>query len=241
MTNLEAPVPPHEPAEGVLALVAKIGLGAIPVVGPMFAETLAYGLDNRQAERQHEFNVYIAEELARVAAEQSDTRPIDIDGMIAAVSHGQRIAAETASEAKRRRLAAATVANFMSDYSLSERAQFMRLVEELDDFHVWLLNYFAGPQAWLDAHGMSGVYSGGFGGAATQPLSHILGRENESQWAAPLRNALEDLQRLDLANIPAGHMSAQGMITTRTTERGLRFLEYLNQGPSAAAEVPDAL
>jgi hypothetical protein len=66
------------------------------------------------------------------------------------LARAQRAAGKTASDDKRRRLAAA-VANCGSwaPFSVSKREQFTRLVEDFDPLHVWPLHYFSGPVAWL--------------------------------------------------------------------------------------------
>ena len=101
MTDLDALVPPHEPAEDTLAFAGKAALSLVPVVGPLAAETLAHALETRQAERQHEFNVAIAQALTDAISRLDEAATIEdivgSDEFIAAVTRAQRAAAETAS------------------------------------------------------------------------------------------------------------------------------------------------
>ena len=114
VSDLEDLVPPHEPAEDAIAFAGRAALSLIPAVGPLASETLAYALEARQAQRQHEFNVQIARALTQTmqridsAATLEDV--VGSDDFIAGVTRAQRAAAETASATKRQRLAAA-VAN----------------------------------------------------------------------------------------------------------------------------------
>ncbi|MBO0979280.1 hypothetical protein [Microbacterium sp. SD291] len=125
----------------------------IPVLGPLAAETLAHALESRQTQRQHEF--------------------------IAAVTRAQRASAETASQQKRQRLAAA-VANGGSwaPFAATEREQFTRLVDEFDALHIWLLHYFTNPRAWLQARDL--YRQGIFESRTSAKGQHFLAFINES-------------------------------------------------------------
>lgn len=244
--NFEALVPPHEPANDVLALAGKAALSLVPVLGPFAAETLALALETRQAERQREFNQAIAHALtdvmSRLDAGLAVEDIVESDEFIAAVTGAQRMAAETASERKRQRLAAA-VANGGSwaPYSASEREQFKRLVEQFDELHVWLLHYFVDPASWMQSRDLysqhANLVMGGIGG----PLGSALGC-SPNVWRGPVTQAAADLERAGLASIPlTTSMSAQGIFAPRTSERGRRFLAFLNEPDSLAAEPPPAL
>ena len=80
MTDLVSYVPPHEPADDTLAFAGKAALSAIPVVGPIAAETLAHALDTRQAERQHDFNLKVAYALTE-ALERLDVPGHEVGGV----------------------------------------------------------------------------------------------------------------------------------------------------------------
>jgi hypothetical protein len=246
MSDLVSAVPPHEPAEDTLAYVGKAALGAIPLIGSIAAETLAHALDTRQAERQHDFNLKVAyaltEALERLDASLTVEDVVDSDEFVAAITRAQRAAAETASQAKRRRLASAVVnGGSWAPFSASEREQFTRLVDEFDELHVFLLQYFTDPRGWLEARDLyeqhSNIYTAGVG----TPLSSALGAP-ESEWSAPVAQAVADLARTGLADVPLRTtMSADGVFSPRTHEKGRRFLSFIGEPPAVEAEPPSAL
>lgn len=240
MTDLVSAVPPHEPADDTLAYVGKAALGAIPLVGSIAAETLAHALDMRQAERQHDFNLKVAhaltEALERLDASLTVEDVVDSDEFIAAITRAQRVASETASLSKRRRLAAAVVnGGRWAPFSASEREQFARLVEDFGELHIFLLHYFADPKAWLDAHDLESAYRNIHMGSVSTALSAALGAP-EDDWRAPVTQAVNDLSSNGLADVPLRTlMSADGVIASRTSEKGRRFLTFLDEPASATA------
>lgn len=246
MTDFDAGVPPHEPAEDTLAFAGKAALSLVPVVGPLAAETLAHALETRQAARQHEFNVAIARALTDAASRMDETATIEdivgSDDFIAAVTRAQRTAAETASHRKRHRLAAA-VANggAWAPLAASERAQFTRLVDEFDELHVWLLHYFTDPAGWLQARGLYAQHANIMMGGVDGPLGSALDVP-QNVWRDPVRQAAADLERAGLASIPlTTMMTAQGVLAPRTSEKGQRFLVFLNEPDSLTADPPESL
>lgn len=246
MTDLVSAVPPHEPADDTLAFAGKAALSAIPVVGPIAAETLAHALDTRQASRQHDFNLQVAYALTD-ALERLDERltvegVVDSDEFIAAITRAQRAAAETASQAKRRRLASAVVnGGSWAPFTASEREQFTRLVDDFDELHVFLLHYFTDPKGWLEAHGLYEQHSNIYMAGAGTPLVSAFGAP-EREWSAPVEQAVADLARAGLADVPLKTtMSADGVFSARTHEKGQRFLSFIGEPPSVEAEPPSAL
>lgn len=246
MTDLNALVPPHEPAEDTLAFAGKAALSLVTVVGPLIAETLAHALETQQAERQHEFNVSIARALSDAIQRLDGSETIDdiirSDEFIAAVTRAQRAAAETASLRKRERLAAA-VANGGSwaPFSASEREQFTRLIEEFNELHIWLLHYFTDPAGWLKKRDLYEQHANLLMGGIDGPLSTALGVP-ERNWRGPVKQAAGDLDRAGLASIPLTMtMTAQGVFGPRTSPKGQRFLAFLNETDSMSEEPPSDL
>ena len=243
MSDIEELIPPHEPSQDTFAFAVRTAASLIPMVGPLAAETLAHALETRQAQRQYDFNVAVAKAItSNIASSESEISVEDIvrsDEFIAAITRAQRAAAETASASKRARLAAA-VANSGSwaPFSESERGQFARLLEDLDELHIWLLHYFVDPAAWLKHRGMyeqhANVYMGGISG----PLATALGQPEQS-WHEPVKQASADLERAGLASIPLGTtMSADGIFSPRTSHKGVRFLAYIAESDSTGAAPP---
>ncbi|MCL6423652.1 hypothetical protein Bequi_09680 [Brachybacterium sp. JHP9] len=246
MTNLDALVPPHEPAEDTLAFAGKAALSMVPVLGPLAAETLAHALESRQAQRQHEFNVAIARALTSAIEQLDETTTIEdivgSDDFIAAVTRAQRAAAETASQQKRQRLAAA-VANGGSwaPFAATEREQFTRLVDEFDALHIWLLHYFTDPAGWLQARDLYQQHANIMMGGIDGPLGSAF-NVPQKVWDGPVKQAAADLDRNGLASIPlTTTMSAQGIFAPRTLNKGQRFLAFINETESIAADPPAQL
>lgn len=243
MSDLEALVPPNDPVEETLSFAGRAAISVVPVIGQLTADTLAHVLARRQAQRQHDFDVAVARALADAFERPKDTATLEevvgSDEFIAAVTRAQRVAAETASQQKRRRLAAA-VANGGSwaPFSAAEREQFTRLVEDFDALHIWLLHYFVDPVGWLKARDLyrqhENIYMGGVDG----PLGSALSVSKEV-WDGPLNQAAGDLERNGLASIPlTTMMTAQGVFAPRTSNKGRRFLVFLNETDSTEAEPP---
>lgn len=245
MTDLENLVPSPEPAEDTIITALEVGLDAIPVIGPMATRVIDHALSVRADERRHDFDMAVIAELRRLAESVDNTLTVaevlSSDDFAATLARTQRLAAETASETKRERLARATVGTLSSSaVSRVERAQFLRYIEEFEDLHVWLLGYFASPRAWLDAHSMSDVYTGPTGGTVLDPFARIFGAP-EADWITPVETAIATLDGYGLVSVPRQHMTGSGMVETRTSDRGRRFLEHLHEDAPAGAEPPTEL
>lgn len=246
MSDLGNLVPPHEPAEDLLAFAGKSALSMIPLVGQLAADTLAHALETRQTERQHEFNLAIARALTEVTSQLQEAWSaediLSSDDFIAAVTRAQRAAAETSSAQKRQRLAAAVAhSGSWAPFSVTEREQFTRLIIEFDALHIWLLHYFCGPAEWLQARGLYARYGGIMTGSVVGPLESVFGARR-SVWGAPVQQAAADLERNGLGSIPlTATMGFSGIFQARTSEKGQRFLLFLNEPDSVNADSPDAL
>lgn len=244
--NLESAVPPHEPSEDALAFAGKTALNAIPIVGPMAAEALAHALDSRQAARRHEFDLLLARSLQDVLDQLDGALTIETvvnsDEFVAAVARAQRAAAETAGESKRRRLARAAVNDgSWAPFTRSERHQFVRLVRDFDDLHVFLLQYFTDPTAWLSTHGHQEVMAGIFMAGVQTPFAAIF-ELPQAEWSGPVEQAVKDLKAAGLADIPlTTMMSTDGILASRTNEKGRRFLSFIAASNLAEAKPPQQL
>lgn len=244
MSDLSSSVPPFEPAEDALASVGKAVLGAIPGVGPVVAETLAFALDTRRAERQHEFDTLMARALddaiERLDESLTVKEVVDSDEFVAAVTAARRVAAETASEGKRSRLAkAVSHAGGWAPFSHSERSQFARLVVDFDDLHVWLLHYLDDGLQWATAHSIA--LEGRYAANDDNPLSAVFGVPL-AEWWPPFAQAVTDLERERLVAIQRELSNSHDReLHARTTPKGRKFLQYLCEPASAEADPPTVL
>jgi len=246
MTELEDLVPAHEPAKDVLAFAGKAAVSLVPLVGPLAAESLGFALERRQSQRQYEFNVEIARALTAVVERIDEGTALDdivgSDEFIAVVTRAQRAASETASHEKRRRLASA-VANGGSwaPFSATEREQFTRLVEDFSALHIWLLQYFTDPAGWLAARDLGAQYSNVIAGGITGPLEAALGSPQHA-WQGAVAQAAADLDRNGLASIPlTTMMTGQGIVAPRTSDKGRRFLTFMQEPHPLSADPPEVL
>ncbi|MEU4015813.1 hypothetical protein AB0E56_11165 [Microbacterium sp. NPDC028030] len=246
MTDLADLIPPHDPSEDTLAAVGGMALDAIPILGPLAGRALDHALAARERERRHEFDIGVVSALQQLA-ERSDTAltladVVNSDEFLATLARVQREAAETASHTKRRRLARAAVSALdPSAPPRAERADFLRLIIELEDLHIWLLAFFADPRAWLDAHDLAHVYeNSGLGSSPGVALEAAL-NYHDMTFSVSIEAALDDLEGRGLASAQLRTFMAQGgMVQPRASARGLALLQYLDEGNPAEAEPPPA-
>ncbi|MDT3331417.1 hypothetical protein Q9S78_12130 [Microbacterium sp. KSW-18] len=243
MGELEDRVPPHEPSEDTLAYAGKAALSLIPGLGGLAAETLAYALSTRQAQRQHEFHVELARALDQVVSRLDETLTVeavvDSDEFVAAVTRAQRAASETASAKKRRRLAASAAnGGSWAPFAETEREQFTRLAEEFSELHVWLLHYFTDPRGWLEARALYDQHTNVMLGGILGPLTTALGAP-QAVWRSDVEQAANDIQRAGLGQIPlTGSMALNGIMAPRTSDKGQRFLRFVDELDSLGSEPP---
>ncbi|MBN8206997.1 hypothetical protein JF550_13670 [Microbacterium esteraromaticum] len=245
MTDLTNLIPSHEPSEDTLATVGGMALDAIPLVGPLAGRALDHALAMRERERRREFDLAIVGEVQRLA-EQAETAltvadVVSSDEFLATLARTRREAAETASTTKRQRLARAAVSSLDPGApSRAEREGYLRLIIELDDLHIWLLSYFVHPRKWLETHDLAHTYANVSAGSPALPLEAALGHFGHTS-SAPVENALADIQRRGLVDVPLRtFMSQSGMLQPRITSRGRALLHFLNQGNAADAVPPAA-
>lgn len=206
MAGFEVEPPPHEPGKDHAVFAVKAAASLIPIAGPLISETLAHVLNTRQAKRAHEFDVAVAAALSQLFEQSGDQLSVeaivDSDAFVAAVTRAQRAASETSSTEKRRRLAAAVAnAGDWAPFSVAEREQFTRLVEEFSELHVWLLHYFVDPAAWLRERGLYEQHSNIYIGGITNPLQSALGASKD-EWFESVSQVCADLDREGLASVP---------------------------------------
>lgn len=248
MTDLSGLIPPHEPAEDVLATAGGMALDAIPLLGPVAGRVLDLALATRERERRHEFDTAVVAELERLAEWTDATLTVgdvvNSDEFLATLARARREADETASASKRQRLAHAAVSALDPDApARAEREGYLRLIAELDDIHIWLLAYFADPRAWLDHHGLLGAYKNVASGDVAGPLEHALSIL-DIPLSASVETALSDLDRNDLASVSPRVLrplvTAETMYQSRISSRGRAFLKYLDEGNPAEMDPPSA-
>ena len=104
-----------------------------------------------------------------------------------------------------------------------------------------MLHYFCDPAEWLKAHGLYEKHTNTMMGGITHTLESALGPD-ANVWMPAVEQAAADLERANLAQIPLRTtMSPQGVMERRTSEKGRRFLSFLNEPDDRAAEPPASL
>ncbi|WP_349426856.1 hypothetical protein [Microbacterium sp. LWS13-1.2] len=245
MADIDSLVPPHEPAEDALATVGKIALSLmIPGAGPILAEVLGHAVATRQAAMQHDFNAAVARELERVAAGVDEALTVEdviaSDEFIASMTRASRVASETSSHAKRRRLAAA-VANGgpWAAFPSARRERFTKLVNDYDDLHVWMLQYLNDPEAWLQAHGIPYVGDGLVPPGPDHPLNAAF-RVPAEVWQFQVARRVADLDAERLVRIPEALQRTPGDPTwAKVTGVGREFLAFVGEPEPVAVPAPE--
>lgn len=103
------------------------------------------------------------------------------------------------------------------------------------------LHYFVDPAAWLQARGLYEQHSNLLTGGISGPLGTAL-NSPQADWGGPVTQAVADLDRAGLASVPLQvTMSAQGVFAPRTSEKGRRFLAFLNEPDSTSVDAPSSL
>lgn len=248
MTDLAALIPPHDPAEDAFATVGGMALDSIPLLGPLAGRALDHALATRERERRREFDVAVVAQLQSLAEGSEAVLTVaDVvasDEFLAAITYTRRVAAETAEEAKRQRLAlAAAQAGAWSDIAASERAGFLRLAAKYDELHIWLLAYFADPIRWLDAHGLTHVHDGITVDDRGTQLAEALGLGPEGERSADdvpdvVQDALDELATDSVLSPIVLDMARDEPFAPQLTSRGRRFLAFLRETAPEHQEPP---
>lgn len=230
MSDLISAVPPNDPDHDAVVDYSLIGVSFLPIAGQPIAELVRGSIARREAERQYDFNVKVATALDALVDRSVWTveSVLDSDDFMAAVSKGSRAAAETASDAKRERLAAAAaMSGPWFDMEPTRKMQFLDMVTRYEDIHVLLLTYFRDPRAWLamNSNWQPGRYM-------TAGISTMLGEyvfADAPSWQEVVGPVLAEFVADGVAQVPINTtMSESGLLEPRTYPRGNDFLDYIH-------------
>lgn len=245
MTRFIDKVPKFDPEAANDETVLQAGVGLLPYAGPILVGVMQNASNKRAAKEQHTFNVNVARGLDRLNDHLDEHARIVLDDLIgsdeflAALSRLGREAVESGNANHRRRLAAATAqSGDWSRFASSQRQQFARLVLRTDDLHVFLLQYFLNPRDWLSAHGLGEKWADEWSGAPLDPFKDVLGPD-QSDWGAPVRQALDDMDRDGLLSEgfdPDKGLGDESYLDPATSPKGRDFLEYIDECASSDAE-----
>lgn len=250
MTTLIEQVPPYDPDDSDVSGVLQIGLSAfVPVLGPAITDIWRDVENKRAFKAQHEYNMSVARRLDALNADGvtgwrvSMSDLLESEEFLASFRRMQREAVESTTESRRRRLAsAAAQSGAWSRFSHSQRQQFARLVLNLDELHVFLLQYFVSPRDWLDAHGHGAKWASEefSSGSPVSPLQDVFGVD-QRHWGAPVRQAIDDMEQAGLTDEdfdPDHPYTDESFLNAFTSPKGRDFLEYVGESDHVTAVPP---
>ena len=233
--NLER-VPGHDRLQETVTTAGLTAISAVPVLGGPVATAVTGFLAERQAHRQHEFNVYVAQGLDQIVERVDGLTPeaiLESNEFMAAYEKASRAAAESASDDKRQRLAN-VVANMgvWSGFPEAQRTQLLNLVVEYDDLHVFLIRFFTDPAAWLRTN----VPEARSENVIPSSISHVLGEwvfTDQPNWRVIVEPALAKLKSDGLLDVPLFvSMTGAGAIEPRTTPFAQTFIKFVTEEDS---------
>ena len=150
------------------------GLGlALPIVGDVVSTILAEAFPTAYQRRCSEWRADVTASLNELANRDIDLEALKSnDTFIDLVVDATTIAIRTGSEQKRRSLRNAIInAGLPGPPSAAKQRLFLRLVDEFDDLHLQLLNFFDSPGEFLRAQGQSLPLHDGPTGMAYDPTT----------------------------------------------------------------------
>ncbi len=227
--------PPHRAKGDIAHAVAKAAIGSVPVVGAAGAELFAYLIQEPYQKRREEWMRQVGDDLADLR----ERAGIDVDKLkddpafTDAVLSATQVALRTRSDAKR-----AALRNIIKNAakpsapSEAEQAAFIRVVDELSDWHVALLHLFEAPPKWLAIHDVdvAHIVMGAPSQIVEMAFPQLSGKQAlyDSWWL--------DLHNRGLVSIDSLHvtMTAQGMLTPRLTPLGKRFASFVSDAKAPA-------
>lgn len=222
----DATIPPDRYGTA-LTTMGMAAVGLIPVVGGA-VQTLVQGtLGQRQAEREANFAQRVARRLQALEDVPSPEDVLDSDEFVAAWTKAQRIAAETANVSKRERLARVLARTGpWGPYDREDRQILLDLATRYNEEHIALLDFFRDPPTAIrrdhprwQMHYMQA--------SPMTLVRELLYADNPAALARVERIGAE-LERdgTFMGGLNTG-MSANGMLSKRTTDLGDRLLDSI--------------
>jgi len=215
--------PEQKTAGDIAYVVAKAGLGSIPIAGAAASELLGLIVAPPLEKRKAQWFNDIGERLQtlEIALETLSENDVFIDISIKATE----IALKTSEEEKKEALKNAVI-HSASDKSIDISLQqiFLGYIDTFTVWHMRLLNLFDEPSK----------HRGQFASLSMGGLSSIL--ESVYPELKPQRafydQIWKDLYLKGLVNSEGLHtmMSESGLLASRTTDMGKKFLVYISEG-----------
>ncbi|MDP9201609.1 MAG: hypothetical protein M3P26_06715 [Gemmatimonadota bacterium] len=220
--------PPGRTKGDAAHAIAKAAIGSLPVVGAAGAELFAYVVQAPYERRREAWMREIGDEIsdlrdnAGIDVEKLRDDPAFTDTVLSATQAALR----TRSESKRRALRNA-VRNAAKPSAPEEgvRLTFIRLVDELTEWHLGLLDLFRDPAKWFGSHEAppANLSMGAPSAVVEAAFPMLRGRRDlYDQW-------WRDLHVRGLVTIDHLHttMTGQGMMSPRLTPLGNQFVVFI--------------
>lgn len=231
--DLVSSVPTSNPDKDALTDYGLTAVSAlIPVVGGAIADATRGIIARRAEERRHEFDVMLAEAVTDLTGRVEDITPqsmVDSDEFMAAIAKVSRVAAETESVEKRKRLA--TALTHMGPWSAidpTRRQHLLDLVARYDDLDIFLLRYFRDPVAWLVENAET-WQPGRYMMAGIQTILGDFVFPGQDGWQPSVSASISRFQADGVADVPLKTMmSDSGTVEKRTTMFGEQLLDFIS-------------
>jgi hypothetical protein len=231
MNDSEAePAPPKVGKADVAHALAKGAISAVPLIGAPAAELFSLVVTPPLERRRAEWVNAIAERLKEL---ESNVQGFKIEALkdnplfITTVMHATIVALRNHQKEKLDALQNAVVNSARGvDIEESLQLMFLNMVDELTPLHLRVLKYFDNPVKWSEKYGIKlSMYMGGASRGLEAALPELKDQRD-----------LYDTLVMDLYNrglvsadktVLHAMMSEQGILASRATELGKKFLKYI--------------
>ncbi len=241
----KSPARPHSSVDGsnakptagdVAIAVTKGMLGAVPYVGSIAAEMVSLFVTTPLDKRRSEWIMSLASSLDGLRrGEGIDWEALaGNESFISTVFHATQVAVRTHQKEKLEALRNA-VLNAARPGAPDDDLQLMFLdfVDTFTPWHLRMTKYLDDPASWCKQYGVNyGQFmAGGISSVLELAFPELKGRRDFYDQLA------RDLHTRGLISTEGLHttMTADGMVASRTTEMGKRFLRFVSE-PTAAME-----
>jgi hypothetical protein len=224
-------LPTDKEANDVARDVARAVVSAIPMAGGplqvVFESVFASPLEKRKEAWLQQLSGVVEELQSRVA----DLTPEKLaanDAFITVALQASQIAIRNHQRAKLEALRNAVLnAGLQSQLPEDEQIIFVRLVDHLTPSHLRVLALLDDPVRWMQQHGVSNL-SWGLGAPSTL-LEHCLPElRGQSETYDQIARDLQTDGLLQQGQFLHLNMTGSGMISSKTTERGKRFIRFIS-------------
>ncbi len=227
MNEKEKYTPPEKSAGDVVHVVARAGLGTIPVVGAAATELLTVIITPPLEKRRSEWMAEVGDALRKleeqmgVVLESLQTNDQFVDVAVAA----SQIALRTSNKEKREALKNAILNSVLPNPpEESLQKMFLSFIDTLTVWHLKLLDLFNDPPTYIQKHNLRfSVSMGAMSHLIESAFSELKGKRDlyDLIWKDLFSRALVTTDGLHTM------MTGSGIVAKRTTEIGRLFLDYI--------------